>query len=499
MPLVIGVDIGTTSTAALAMTSDGHVVASASRPATLSSPHPGFAEADPWEWWSNTQDVLREVMAQIDASALRAISVTGMLPALVLLDENRAVLRPSIQQSDARCGAEVDGLKARVDETAFLHRTGQGLTQQLVAPKLNWLAEHEASVFAKICHILGSYDYINAQLTGQLSVERNWALEAGFVDLANHRIADDLVALSGLSSAILPPLVATHDIAGHVTQVAAELTGLPAGLPVLGGAADHIASALAAGLTAAGDVLLKFGGAGDIIAIADAPEPDRRLFLDYHLVPGLYAPNGCMASSGSLLRWMAPMIGGDLIDVGQSGDEDNVLCRLDAAAAKIPPGCDGARVLPYFLGEKTPIHDPLARGTITGLSLSHSKAHLWRATLEAIACGFRHHLDVLCETNRPAKRLLASDGGSKSRIWMQIVADICGSPVHVLADAYGSSAGAAWSAAASLGLTSWDAVSQSVKIGQIVQPTTAGVAAGDQIYADYLALYDALKPFFDRA
>ena len=173
---------------------------------------------------------------------------------------------------------------------------------------------------------------------------------------------------------------------GVVSAEAAAATGLPPGAAVFGGAADHIASALAAGLTDAGDVLLKFGGAGDVIAIAERAEPDRRLFLDYHLVPGLYAPNGCMAASGSLLRWLAALIGGGLS-----------LAELDAEAAAVSAGAEGVRMLPYFLGEKTPIHDALARGTITGLSLSHGRGHIWRAALEAIACGFRHHLDVLAD------------------------------------------------------------------------------------------------------
>ena len=491
MPVFIGIDIGTTSTIAVAMSETGKPLASASRPSRLSSPQPGFAEADPVQWWANTQAVVREMLAALpQGGALSGVSVTGMLPAVVLLDKDRNVLRPSIQQSDARCGAEVEAMKAALDEATYLTRTGQGLTQQLVAPKLQWLKAHEPEVYGQIAHIFGSYDFINMHLTGRLTVERNWALEAGFVDLADHRIADDLVALSGLSADVLPTLVASHEVIGAVTAEAAKLTGLPEGLPVFGGAADHIASALAAGLTQAGDVLLKFGGAGDIIAIAGKPEPDRRLFLDYHLVPGLYAPNGCMASSGSLLRWLAGLIGG--------AESDEVLKQLDQEAAAVPAGADGVRALPYFLGEKTPIHDPMARGTITGLSLGHTRGHIWRAVLEAIACGFRHHLDVLAETGRPATRLIASDGGSRSRIWMQIVADICGQPVHVLSDAFGSSIGAAWVAAAGSGLARWDDVAASVRIGAVLQCSPEDIAAGNRIYADYRDLYESLKPFFAR-
>ncbi len=491
MSVFIGIDIGTTSTIAVAMSKTGEALASASRPSRLFSPQPGFAEADPGQWWTNVQAVTQELISKMpNGIDFAGVCVTGMLPAVVLLDKERRVLRPSIQQSDARCGEQVEALKLTLDEAAYLSRTGQGLTQQLVAPKLQWLKTHEPEVYEKIAHVFGSYDLINMHLTGRLTVERNWALEAGFVDLADHRIAEDLVALSGLPPQVLPTLVASHEVIGTVTAEAAELTGLPEGLPVFGGAADHIASALAAGLTQTGDVLLKFGGAGDIIAIAGKPEPDRRLFLDYHLVPGLYAPNGCMASSGSLLRWLAGLIGGS--------ESDDVLKQLDQEAAAVPAGADGVRALPYFLGEKTPIHDPLARGTITGLSLGHTRGHIWRAVLEAIACGFRHHLDVLAETGRPATRLIASDGGSRSRIWMQIVADICGQPVHVLSDAFGSSIGAAWVAAAGSGIAAWDDVATSVRIGTVLQPSPEGIAAGNRIYSDYRELYASVKPYFAR-
>jgi xylulokinase len=483
---VVGLDIGTTSTICVVMTPTGNVIASASRSSELFSPAPGFAEADPAQWWANACETLREALAAANVKPA-AICVTGMLPAVVALDAEGRPLRRSLQQSDARCGAEVEDMQARLDESRFLARTGQGLTQQLVAPKLRWIQRHEPGLFARIAHVVGSYDYINFRLTGGLSVERNWALEAGFVDLANHEIAADLVAESGLPLAVLPRLVAAHGRIGSVSAEAAAATGLPAGAPVLGGAADHIASALAAGLTQAGDVLLKFGGAGDIIAISERPEPDRRLFLDYHLVPGLYAPNGCMASSGSMLRWLAQLIG-----PGVS------LAELDAEAEAIASGADGARMLPYFLGEKTPIHDPQARGTITGLSLGHGRGHIWRAALEAVACGFRHHLDVLADSGRPAKRLYASDGGSRSAVWMQIVADICGGEVQTLGDSYGSSVGAAWVATIGAGLADWGDVASARRLGAAFAPRPERLAACEQIYSDYRGLYETMKPLFAR-
>ena len=186
----------------------------------------------------------------------------------------RAPARPSIQQSDARCGAEVDELRAEVDEKAFLAKAGNGINQQLVAAKLRWIERHEPEVFARISTVFGSYDYINWRLTAERAVEQNWALEAGFIDLATHAIDDALVALAHIPRAALPRKVASHEILGVVSDRGAAESGLEPGTPVIGGAADHIASALGAGVVGAGDVLLKFGGSVDILTATDHATPE---------------------------------------------------------------------------------------------------------------------------------------------------------------------------------------------------------------------------------
>lgn len=366
------------------------------------------------------------------------------------------------------------------------------MNQQLLAAKTRWLERHEPAVFSQIATIFGSYDYINWRLTGVRGVERNWALEAGLVDLATDAVDDDLVALTHVARSAIPPLHASHQKIGAVTRGAAAATGLPEGLPVFGGAADHIASALAAGIVEPGDVLLKFGGAGDIIMAANAARPDPRLFLDYHLVPGLFAPNGCMAASGSALNWLAALMTSD------AGDE-KPHPRLDALAADVPAGSDGVLCLPYFLGEKTPIQDPLARGTFTGLSLGHGRGHLWRALLEAVAYGFRHHIEVFDELGYAPARFLASDGGSQSKVWMQILADVLQQPVQLLANPYGSCVGAAWVAAIGSGQdVGWSDIQGLSGRGACISPDPLHAAVYDRGYREFRDLYETLKPLFRR-
>ena len=197
MSCVIGLDIGTTSTIGILIRMPGERLALASRPVTLSHRHAGWAEEDPQQWWDNVCAIIPQLLAQagVAASEVKAVGVSGMVPAVVLLDANGALLRPSIQQSDGRCAQEVQALRRQFDEAAFTQRTGNGINQQLVAAKLLWVARHEPQVFDRIHTVLGSYDYINFRLTGARHVEQNWALEAGFVDLASGQIAADLIEL----------------------------------------------------------------------------------------------------------------------------------------------------------------------------------------------------------------------------------------------------------------------------------------------------------------
>lgn len=495
MTYVIGFDIGTTSTIGILIGLPDRILHIASRPVTLASPHPGWAEEDPEQWWANVSSIARELIeaAGIEPGEVEGIGVTGMLPAVVLLDDKGRLLRPSIQQSDARCAAEVVELHKQVDEAAFTARTGNGVNQQLVIAKLLWIRKHEPGIFARIATVFGSYDYINWRLTGERAVEQNWALEAGFVNLGDHQIDDGLVKLAGIARKAVPRKTVSHELLGRITEEAAKDLGLPAGIPVVAGAADHIASALAAGLTRRGDVLLKFGGSVDVLIATDRAAPDPRMYLDYHLVPGLYVPNGCMATGGSGLNWFV----GSFAEGERPKAEAKGLSLhqwLDHLAGAVPPGAQGVRILPYFLGEKTPIHDADVRGAILGLSLAHGPAHLWRALLEAYAYAIAHHIEVLNDMGHRTETYFASDGGARSTVWMQIVADVLQKPVRRLNGHPGSCLGAAWTAAMGIGAADdWSAILRFVSLADQLTPDPAYARTYREGYAAFRRLYPIIK------
>ena len=496
MSYVIGLDIGTTSTIGIILdVSNCKVLATATRPVTLHSPRQGWAEEDPAQWWSNVCEIVPEILATsgIDRSAIRAVGTAGMLPTTVLLDEAGAVLRPSIQQSDGRTGTEVREIAAEVSETDFIKRAGNGINQQLVASRIRWIEKNEPEVYSRIATVFGSYDYVNWRLTGERAVEQNWALEAGFVDVSTDALADDLIALAHLRRDMIPDKVKSAEIMGRITATAAVETGLAKGTPVVGGAADHIASAYAAGVLEPGDVLLKFGGAADIMVATDTARPDPRMFLDYHIVPGLYMPNGCMSTGGSALNWFVAQFAKFEAEEAQ-GHGLSPHQFLDRMATETQPGADGVLFVPYLLGEKTPVHDPAARGTILGLSLNHNIRHLWRALLEGYAYAFRHHIEVFNDMGLPTTRFLASDGGSKSRLWMQICADVLQQPVRLLTGHPGSCLGAAWVAAMGSGATDdWNGVAKCVSYGEEFRPDPSQNSLYDAGYARFRDAYRLQK------
>jgi xylulokinase len=500
MPAFLGLDIGTTSTAGILIDAAGNTLATAERPSELMSRHANWAEEDPSLWWSNCRALTRTLMeeAHVAAEDIKAVGVTGMVPAMVLLDRDGKVLRPSIQQNDARATVEIDEMRARFDAQRFFKLTGGSINQQIVAPKFRWLEKHEPEVFRQIATVFGSYDYIAWRLTSVRAIEHNWALESGLMDFASGTFDAALVQEAGIPADALPPIRASHAILGPITPEAAHATGLAAGTPVVAGCADHVASAYVAGAARDGDLVLKFGGAGDILLSTAKAVTDSRLFIDYHILPDHYFSNGCTAATGSLLNWIVrELAGGELEKAKAAGVK--IHAWLDRLASDVSPGSEGVVLLPYFLGEKTPLHDPHARGTIVGLGLHHKLAHIWRAALEGVIFGFRHHVEVFREMGLSVRRVFACDGGAVSDLWLQIAADALSVTVTRIDRHPGSCLGAAYVAGYGIGaFKDLGGVSDYIAAGRVFRPDPAATAVYDRAYANYREIYERLKTLYPR-
>ncbi|MCL2780971.1 MAG: FGGY family carbohydrate kinase [Actinomycetia bacterium] len=433
MSLTIGIDLGSSGVKVAALDVARGIVAEATAPNDIYAEHPGWAEADPEQWWRNVIRCVNTVLGQAACppDGVAAVAVSGMVPAVLFLDATGRPVYRALLQNDARAFEEVAALRGSLGHLDLLAATGSELTQQSVAPSLVWFARHQPGLWARVRSVVGSYDWIAAQLGADAHVERNWAVESGLFHLDGAPF-EEVFSAAGAEPSIVPPIRDPGQPVGSVSAKVADSTGLRAGTPIIVGGADHVLSAFAAGLHRPGETLIKLGGAGDILVVADTPLADRRLYLDRHPDPALWLPNGCMATSGTLLRWFQREIARDV-----------PIERLDDEAEAAAPGANGLVCLPYFLGEKSPLHDPNLRGAFLGLHLGTTRGELFRACLEAVAYGFRHHLDVYAELGIAPESARVTNGGSKSRLWKQVVADVCGITLEPVLDHPGASLGAA--------------------------------------------------------
>jgi len=496
MTCVIGIDIGTTSTIGVLLdTKNNKIIKKKSINVNLFSVKEGWAEEDPNQWWLNTKKIIKELAktAKLKKKKITAIGTTGMLPALVLLDKKGKVIRRSIQQSDSRTAKQLKIIFSKKNSSSFIKQTRCGINQQLIAPKLVWLKENEKNNFDKIHKIMGSYDYINYKLTNKFSIEHNWALESGLMDFRKKKFTQKLTKLGSIKIKNLSTINKSDSIIGNVSKNIAKELSLDDNTVITAGCADHVVSAFSSGVIKSGDVLLKFGGAGDILISSKKPIDDQRLFLDYHILPKLFMPNGCMASSGSLLNWFF----NNFYFLNHKRNIDYGI--LDRKAAKTNILNNKIVILPYFLGEKTPIHDLNAKGTITGLTLSNNKYDLWIAILESVCFGFMHHLEVLRENRIKLNNIIASDGGSKSKLWMQITSNIIQKPIKIFKNIEGSYLGAGFVAAKTLNLyKNWSDIEKLTGDYIVIRPQNKYKTHYQKKYKIYRNLYENLKNLFPQ-
>jgi xylulokinase len=462
---------------------DAHVgiVASKTHDVALFSDHEGWAEADHREWWNALCALVPRLLHDAGATSqdVTAVAVSGMVPAILAIDADGQPLRRAILQNDARATKEIDEVRTSLGDFDLLGRTGSVLSQQSVAPTALWLARHEPDVWAKTSSLQGSYDWLARALGSTPHVEYNWAIESGLYDFDGVAIG----AVQAATPVTWPTLLEVAnpgEVVGEVSASAAAATGLRAGTTLVVGGADHVLSAYGAGLVDQGDSLIKLGGSGDILAVSDEQFLDARLYLDRYPIPGKWLPNGCMATSGSMLRW-------------EQGLFDGVpLADLDEAAAAAEPGA--LVTLPYFLGEKTPLHDPDLRGTVIGLHLGTTRGDLHRSFLEAIAYGFRSHFDVFAEDGLTLHRPRVTNGGSKSKLWRQILADVLNRDLVSIVDHPGASYGAAVIAGIGTGvLEDWSYVVGALEVGEVISPIPRHVEIYDERYRQFHHLYEATK------
>ena len=457
---LIGLDVGTSGAKAVAISPEGEVLASAEEPYPLSTPRPGWAEQDPEDWRCAAEACLARLPAG-------PVGLSGQMHGLVALGADGGVLRPAILWNDQRTGAECAEIERRIGLDRLIELTGNRALPGFTAPKLLWLRTHEPDVYARIRHVLLPKDYVRFRLDGERAIDAADASGTLLYDVGRRRWSDEVLAALEVPADWLPP--------------AYESTAV-------GAAGDQAAAALGVGITQPGTASVVLGTSGVVFSVlpAYAADPEARVHVFCHAVPGTWHAMGVMLSAAGSAAWLRQALGADLR-------------TLDEEGGRWAPGVEGLLFAPYLAGERTPHADPAARGAFTGLSLRHDRGALWRAMLEGVAYGLRDSLELLRALGVRAEVGRVSGGGARSTLWLRIVASVLGLPLERTESEEGSAFGAALLAGVKAGVfaDAADAAARCVRVRERVEPDAEWTPVYDEQYARFRALYPALRPLED--
>ena len=496
--LLLGVDIGSYSSKGVLVTPVGEVLATATVEHEMSFPRPGWAEHDADSvWWGEFVQITRRLLSgKYGGDDVGAVAVSAIGSCMLPVDREGNALRAGVLYGiDTRSTAEIDWLNDHFGEEPMFELGAMALTSQAIGPKILWLRNNEPDVFARTHKIITASSYPVLKLTGEFVMDRHSA--SYYNPLVDIRTLEWDPTFAGpiIDLDRLPRLLWSDEIAGEVTTWAAEQTGLRAGTPVTAGTIDAAAEAVSVGVVNPGDLMVMYGTTMFFILVTDRPTPDRRMWCCGFCFPGQYGIEGGMSTTGALTRWFRDQFGQAEMAAEASGGP-NAYQALSDLAASVPAGSQGLVCLPYLSGERTPINDPLARGIYAGLTLSHTRAHLYRASLEGTAYGVRDNLDVMAAMGADPKRIVAVGGGASNPLWLQIVSDVSGKAQMVPERTIGASYGDAFLAGVATGIikdrnainTDW------VTIDRIVEPAPSMKPVYEPYYEIYRSLYRSTKP-----
>ncbi|GAB2700163.1 xylulokinase [Paenibacillus thermoaerophilus] len=502
MAFYLGIDLGTSAVKCILVGEDGSVRGSRSAEYPLLTPHPGWAEQHPQDWWEASVRAIRELLADtgVRGEEVRGIGLSGQMHGSVFLDADRNVVRPALLWCDQRTAAQCEWIEETIGRERLGRLTGNRALTGFTAPKIVWLRDKEPECYARTAHLLLPKDYVRMKLTGELGMDVADASGTLLLDVGKRAWSREVAEAIGIPMSWLPPLFESNDIAGRLLPEAAERTGLAARTPVVAGGGDQACGAVGVGVVRNGIASVALGTSGVVFVHDDSYQADPllRLHSFCHGVPGRWHRMGVMLSAGGAFQWWKNRFGYEELERAAAEGRDVYDC-LTELAASAPPGSEGLLFLPYLTGERTPHPDPLARGGFVGLNVRHDKAHLTRAVLEGITFGLRDSLELIKESGIAITELRVNGGGARSPFWRQMIADIFGYPVVTVNSTDGPAYGAAVMAASGvLGRSIESLCGEWIKTVDRTEPNEANRAAYEPYYEVYRCLYPALRDSFRR-
>ena len=479
-PCVLGFDVGTSSSKAVLVARDGRLLAQAVIEHRVSTPRPGRVEMDGEVWWEEFSSLTRRLLALADEARpeVLAVGLSGMGPCVLLADERGEPVHPAILYGvDSRASAQIDQMHRELGAEAIVRVCGSALSSQAAGPKVLWVAQERPQAYARARRLFMPASFVAYRLTGAYVLDHQSASQCTpLYDVEGERWHEEWWQryAPGIE---MPELRWAGDIAGGIGAEAAAATGLPEGVPVIAGTIDAWSEAVSVDAHNIGDLMLMYGTTMFLVATGSETLRSPSLWTTAGAFAGSRNLAGGLSTSGSLMAWGAELMRGDFAE-------------LFAEAEGSPPGANGLLALPYFAGERTPILDPSARGVIAGLSLSHTRGDVFRALLEAIGFGIRHNIETMREAGAKIERVVAVGGGTRGRLWLQIVSDITGLPQEIPSQTIGASYGAAFLAARAV-LPEGELESA----GQW-NPVVDRVAPDEDLRERYDRLYDAYRELY---
>ena len=504
MTLLVGLDIGTTSVKAGVFDGRGRQLAADGREYRLAHPDPDRAEIDAQTWWTSAAAAVRASLANsgADPSAVAAIAVSSQGETVVAVDRGGRPLGPAIVWLDNRATVEARALAGRFDEAQIYDRTGvPAVNPTWTAAKLLWWRTHEPDLFREAARFLLAEDFVLHRLTGRFVTDGSVACTTLLLDIRGGGWWPPMLKAVGIDEARLPEIASPGDVVGALTAGAAAELGLPAGIPIVAGGMDQGAGAVGVGNAVPGVISESTGGALTVQASVDhhGGDPSRQTPVYLHSAPGRYLYCPVCPTGGMALTWFRDRLGEtEVAAAARSGRSAYDL--LTELAATAPPGCDGLTMLPHLAGAFSPEYVPGARGVLAGLTLAHGRAHMVRAVLESVAFMLRRNLELLATAGAPAAEIRSHGGGARSPLWNQVKADVCGVPVVTLEGEDAAVRGDAMLAGVAVGVFPDLAAAGAAMIHPQAryEPDPANRAVYDEAYDQYVRLFDALRPLFER-
>jgi len=506
---LVGCDVGTGGTKAVVMATDGTILGTHFIEYPLittkgpNEKYPGAkAEHDPDWYWNAVADTIRVSIEQskVNPKDIKGVSISALSPACILVDKDLQPLQNAHIWMDRRATAECDWLKKNVGEERVFKLSANPIDPYYATTKLMWEKNNRPELYKKTYKFQTAADYPCMRLTGKAVTDYSNASLIGIAfDAVNRKWDTGLIEEIGLDPAKFPDAYPCDEVIGEVTKEAAKRTGLAAGTPVVAGTVDCNAAWVAGGAVDAGDTSLVMGTAGVLGVVHEEPTFTKDMIMIVHTADSRtkYTTLAALVSCGALIRYFRDNFGQLEMTAEQMTGRDAYV-MLNDEARDVPPGSNGLIVLPYFMGERTPIWDTHARGVLFGLSLDHGRGHLVRALMEGAGYGLLHNFELMRESGVKMKfPMILSEGGANSPMWRQIIADILNVECAFALSSKGAPVGNAVAAGVGVGIyKNYDMVKDWVELGEHSVPNPENTARYRKLYEIYRDLYPALKEYY---